>query len=352
MLLIIYCLFRPRKGDIWKLLDYACRLCLELGFHREPDIAMPLAQQEQQRYTFWSLYSIERIIGQLFGRPSDLPESMISTELPIVLSIPQSVHDVELHTLVQTRHHYQLVYLRSSIFSDMYLAEHVHGQRPLSWYQDKLRPILDWYRRSKSDLSTSTTVASLTCTVAFHSTILFVFQPLVLEALAYKNTSKPSQSKVAQTAFNVPAEIFKSATCLVEIYEEILMAHRKTILGSYPITFMSAHYIFTASMMILAYCILSMDDDMVFQSVIDGACPEFIEETAHIHLDDVLRISNSCLMLLAFCAEKWPGMEGMRDTFRGLSDQVIGRRLRTSLGKTAAGLTQSTIGALSVVEEV
>jgi hypothetical protein len=257
---------------------------------------------------------------------------MISTELPIILSLPQSVHDVEIHTLVQTRHHYQLVYLRSSIFSDMYLAEHVHGQRPLAWYQAQLRPILDWYRRTRSDLSTSTTVASLTCTVAFHSTILFVFQPLVLEALAHKNTFKQSQSEVAQTVFNVPDEIFKSATCLVETFEEILMAHRKTIHGSYPITFMSAHYIFTASMMILAYCILSMDEEMAFQSVIDGACAEYIEETAHVHLDDVLRISNSCLMLLAFCAEKWPGMEGMRDTFRRLSDQVIGRTLRRNLG--------------------
>lgn len=45
LLLIVFCLFFPRKGDVWKLLDYACRLAIELGYHTEERAQ---AQQGQQ----------------------------------------------------------------------------------------------------------------------------------------------------------------------------------------------------------------------------------------------------------------------------------------------------------------
>lgn len=56
LLLTIFCLFYPRKGDIWKLLDYACRLTVELGYHTESnmnDVIENDAQMKLRRSTFW-----------------------------------------------------------------------------------------------------------------------------------------------------------------------------------------------------------------------------------------------------------------------------------------------------------
>lgn len=56
LLLTIFCLFNPRKGDIWKLLDYACRLTVELGYHTETEgdgIAEDERQRKLRRSTFW-----------------------------------------------------------------------------------------------------------------------------------------------------------------------------------------------------------------------------------------------------------------------------------------------------------
>jgi hypothetical protein len=65
LLLIVLCLFYPRKGDLWKLLDYACRLSIELGYHTELDIENENEDQRNlRRSTFWRLYAIERIVGQ------------------------------------------------------------------------------------------------------------------------------------------------------------------------------------------------------------------------------------------------------------------------------------------------
>jgi hypothetical protein len=333
MLLIIYCLFRPRKGDIWKLLDYACRLCLELGYNREPDIHLPVPQQEQQRFTFWSLYTIERIVGQLFGRPSDLPESMITTENPMS-TLPACLDDdASSHQILQTCHHYRLVYLRSAIFSDVYLMSNEPFERDLIYYQDRLPKILDWYQQSREDISVAITVSSLTCAVAFHSTILFLFQPLVMDALSRSRTAQCSTATAtpSQSSYRIPAEVFTSACRLIELYEEVLRAPRESVLGQYPITFMSAHYIFMASLMVMAYCMLYTDGSVSFPSVIGDSCPAYVADTSHIHLKNVLQISNSCLILLTFCAEKWPGMGGMRDVYRQLSDQVLKQILRLGL---------------------
>ncbi|EXJ81536.1 hypothetical protein A1O1_07600 [Capronia coronata CBS 617.96] len=326
MLLIIYCLFRPRKGDIWKLLDYACRLCLELGYHNEPDPSLPVAESEQQRNMFWSLYTIERLVGQLLGRSSDLPEGVIAARYPIsaTVSIQDSNPDGMAIRWRQAGHQYRLVHLRSGLFTEMYLSHTDDVRHDLAWYQQRLKGILDWYSQSRDDMR-DRTVGSITCTTLFHSTILFLFQPLLIQALQDTRArgQETAASQSVQPPLILPVEIFLSACRLVEIFEQIITSPQNSDFGTYPITFMAAHNIFRASIMIMAYCILLLDGRVSFDRVIGEACPDYQEETAHILVDNVLQVSNSCLVLLTFCAEKWPGMSGMREIYKQLSDQVL-----------------------------
>ncbi|KAI1609779.1 hypothetical protein EDD36DRAFT_55877 [Exophiala viscosa] len=326
MLLIIYCLFRPRKGDIWKLLDYACRLCLELGYHNEPAPTMSMAESEQQRNTFWSLYVIESMVGQLLGRSSDLPEGVIAAKWPLSATISTQDSDPDDLALRwrQAGHQYRLVHLRSGMFAEMYLNDKDDLRHDLAWYQERLTKILDWYLQSRDNIL-NLAVGSLTCNISFHSTILFLFQPLLVEALRTTRANSPASAtpESVQPPPTLPVEIYTSACKLIEIYEQIITSPRNSDYGIYPFTFMSAHNIFMASIMIMAYCILRLDASVSFMRLVGTACPAYEEATAHIHVDNVLQVSNSCLILLTFCAEKWPGMSGMREIYRQLSDQVL-----------------------------
>ena len=74
MLLISFSIFYPRKGDVWKLLDYACRLSVELNYHMETNDQFEDEKSRlKRRSMFWGLYTLERTIGQHFGRPSGPP---------------------------------------------------------------------------------------------------------------------------------------------------------------------------------------------------------------------------------------------------------------------------------------
>lgn len=320
MLLIVYCLFRPRKGDIWRLLDYACRLCLELGYHTESGSDICLHDREQQKKIFWSLYVLENIVSQLFGRPSDFPDAIVTAEYPASSPMGSAeLSAVETQSLF-TVQHWRLVSLRSELFTELYLPNGA-ANRDTSWYQTRLNTLDAWYAES-IDMVALAGVGELTCTVAFHATILFLFQPLVVDFLC-----RPTDSKTPSGWMEfVPEEIFLSAGRLVEVYEEIVRAPRNGVLGTYPMTFMSAHYIFLASMMIQAYCLFYLDGNTTFQRTIVD--PKYVQETKNIDLENICQISNSCLILLTFCHEKWPGLVGMRDVYRQLSDQLLKRVLQ------------------------
>ncbi|KKY16860.1 putative isoflavone reductase family protein [Phaeomoniella chlamydospora] len=304
MLLIIYCLFRPRKGDIWKLLDYACRLSIELGYHTEQgpaEIEEEVTVQEKRRSTFWSLYTIERIVGQIFGRPSDLPETIFTTKYPDVAGAIELEGD-EVAQRFSAAHHYRLVYLRSEIYKEIYLPSSPPVY-PLEWYESRLSPILDWYRRTKTTKPEEQLegVGTVTCSVAFHSTVIFVFQPIILHLL---RKTRDGEQRQFHTPELFPEDGFYSACRLIQVYDKVVRSREDSILGTYPMTFMSAHYCWIAAMTIMAHCLLLLDGRLTPKRLVTD--PRLLQETSSISLNNIFDISGSCLTLLMFCAEQWP----------------------------------------------
>ncbi|OQU98976.1 Fungal Zn2-Cys6 binuclear cluster domain-containing protein [Cladophialophora immunda] len=320
MLLILYCLFRPRRGDIWKLLDYACRLSIELGLHSEPtgSAEQDSEAQETRRNTFWGLYIIERIVGQVFGRPSDLPEAMFTTRLPTITDRNSTVGvlgDEQVQEF-SAAHHYRLVYLRSQLYRDLYLPSDP-PEHPLSWYASRLAPIMSWYRQMKTNNPEESLsgVGTLTCGVAFHSTIVFLFQSVILRHL------EQTRDRTASIVGEFPIDSFYSACRLIQIYNKVTGARADSVLGTYPLTFMGAHYCWSAAMTIIAHSLLVLDGRLVPKRLITDV--ELLKEG--IQLNNIVEMSNSCLVLLQFCAEQWPGMLGMVDVYKSLAHNIIPR---------------------------
>lgn len=311
LLLILYCLFHPRKGDIWKLLDYACRLSVELGYHTE----LPLDQESSRdmalrRSTFWSLYTIERIVGQIFGRPSDLPEQIITTEYPGIL-VTGSPTDQASVQIFSAAHHYRLVYLRSEIYREIYLPTNP-PDHPLEWFIERYFSLLSWYEDVQMN-ETLAGVGTSTCNVAFNSTIVFLFQPLLLRALSSNKDTSAEQVFVSES--------YSCACGLIRTYENIMRAPDDTALGIYPMTIMSAHYIYLAGLTIMAYAQLSIEGRVRILGPLTQGNSERIPQP--MDYSDIFHMSNSCLVLLTWCAQTWTGMSGMANMFRRMSEILL-----------------------------
>jgi hypothetical protein len=326
LFLSVYCLFFPRTGNIWKLLDFACRLSIQLNYHVENHANLELERENAtRRDMFWTLYSIERLLGQYYGRPSDLPGSLISTEHPTTfpaacLAHPDNDAAVQAFT---ARHVSRLMYLRGELYTDMYLQTDPQEQvRSLDWFVNRYFELHQWYQEVEPFIDT-VGCGTVTCQVSFHSAIIFLFQPLILKALSGPVPSAGSAGIAPKSPEPIPSESFYSACELVRLHDRILRASENSSLGNYPMTFLSAYSIWLAAMTLMAHCLLTIDGYVETLSPLIDVAPAPRTEKLLYGRNDIFGLSNMCLVLLGWCGEKWPGMGGMTDAYRRLSQQVL-----------------------------
>jgi Fungal specific transcription factor domain len=321
LLVILFAMFYPRKGDIWKLLDFACRLSVELNYHCEPNDEFEDEKSRlKRRSIFWGLYTIERTIGQHFGRPSDLTEEIITAEYPAVLNEPTS--DPLVFQFVLSSHYCRLTYLRSEIFRELYLPA-AAPSLPRTWYEQKLDHILAW-RRELHFLDNVVGVGNLTCEVGFDSSICFLFQPLVLRALA----ATKERMLASDTNELIPRESYQSACKVVDHYNKVFSGAENTPYGQYPITLVSSQYVHQACLTIMAHCLLAIDGRLpvfTFSLELSGN----VEGPLDFH--GIYEICATCLVLLNTLGQRFPGMVGIFDVFRNLQDKVLPVMIRSGL---------------------
>ncbi|KAL2434774.1 hypothetical protein ABEF95_007057 [Exophiala dermatitidis] len=369
MLVIIYLLFRPQKGDLWLHLESAVRLAIELGYHREDaPFAETPKQKAQRSRTFWTLYRLDHMVAETYGRPTDDLEAISTIELPHPTAVSStSPRDVsmahphphphppsaaaapaaDLSSLLAL-----LSYIRSSIFKTVYLPSGVWGAgAPVTlddtYYKIQLDEIEQWRRQTGTtatvNTGATTNVTSLACTIAYHSSVLFLFQKSMLFALSKLTEDSTVESvggygKVFHVA-SVAVQSFASAIALIDCYEALILSDDSELFSNYPVTFVSAHEIYVASLTFVAGCFCLLDgriklEDLstgqqglhtttrtkqswVFQTGIRGQDTRAERERPLHH------ISASCIALLTWCTFQWPGMSGMLEIYRELSSEVL-----------------------------
>jgi hypothetical protein len=323
LLLILFTLFHPRKGDLWKLLDFACRLSVELNYHSEPnDEYEDEKSRKRRRGIFWGLYCIERTVGQHLGRPSDLNEEIITAEYPAALS-EAAMADPDKLQVILTSHYYRLTYLRSEIFREIYLPA-VAPSLPRIWYEQSVESMIAW-RRELQFIESSLGMGSMTCDMGFDTSICFLFQPLLLRALAATKETMlgPETTEV------IPRESYHSAVKVVEFYNKIFRGSEGSSWGLYPITMISAHYIHQATITIMAHCLLAIDGRLPvvsFSRELSG------DVEGPVDFSGIHEISGTCLILLNTLSKKWAGMVGIQDIYKSLQAKVLPIMMRSGLG--------------------
>ena len=413
LLLVNFACFYPRKGDLWKLLDFACRLSVELNYHTEPNndnniVFETERAKKERRSIFWGLYCIERTVGQHFGRPSDVTEEIITAEYPETLQtlrpLPQppsplhpstpghigrtsGVGDSSEDQFIFTSHYYRLCYLRSEIFRDLYMPA-TAPDFPRSWYESQLENLLSWKSElqfaigNEDLLAAASGMGGLTCHVGFEASICFLFQPLLLRALAGTSTidraqgpnahehpqtqsqnqfqprptfqedrngsaaipatdSNPNQPSTDHQATDIvlPRESYTSALCLISFYVDLFRSPEHSPQGMYPISIVSAHYVYTGCLTYLAHVLLSLEPSsfkyldftrdlskplqVIHENGGDGAIPKAVSPSEVVDPRAVQRIAEDCLFVLGRVAELFPGTVGMYDICRRLAEKII-----------------------------
>lgn len=321
LLIVLFVFFYPHRGDVWKLLDYACRLSVELNVHCEPNDEFEDERSRQRRRSiFWGLYSLERTFGQHLGRPSDLAEEIITAEYPANLTTAPVDQSYLQQMLVS--HYYRLIYLRSEIFRILYMPA-ISPDLPRSWYEDRLFDFNLWRDETAGiiDHNDQVGMGTLQVEMGYNTSINFLFQPLILRSLAAIKDPEVVHAQGADLV--IPRESWDAAVSSIEFYDRVCHAPEGTPEGDYPVTIISMHYIHQATMTIMAHVLLAIDGRLplvAFTRDLDGHVQVEVTPIDFSHIYD---ISEACIRLLNHGASRWNGMVGFLDLYREMHDKVL-----------------------------
>lgn len=321
LLLVLFVFFYPHRGDVWKLLDYACRLSVELNVHCETNDEFEDEKSRQRRRSiFWGLYSLERTFGQHLGRPSDLAEEIITAEYPANLTSAPVDPSYLQYMLVS--HYYRLIYLRSEIFRVLYVPA-IAPDLPRSWYEDRLFDFNVWHDETAGLIGQPDSVGmgTMQVEIGYNTSINFLFQPLLLRSLAA--IKDPEALSGQDSDLVIPRESWDAAVRSIEFYDRVCRAPEGTPEGDYPVTIVSAHYIHQATMTIIAHVLLAIDGRLPLVSFSRDMDGHVQLEAPPINFGNIYEISDACLRLLNYGANKWNGMVGFLDIYKSMHDRVL-----------------------------
>jgi hypothetical protein len=81
--LVVHSILTPAETHLWTLLHVALAHCVEIGVHREePHEVEDFDHQQIRRYVFYTIYSLDRSISSIQGRPLGFRDETFNIQLP------------------------------------------------------------------------------------------------------------------------------------------------------------------------------------------------------------------------------------------------------------------------------
>jgi hypothetical protein len=352
-----YCLMNPQQGDVWKILNYACRLSLELGYHTEDPVRVEdESEQRGRRATFWALYTLERIVGQYFGRSSDLPETIITTEHPSPVVTGGPLSDCSL-----AMYHTQYAYFRAEIYRHLY-SPATMPELGVEWHQQKYIQLSAWHPAHLSVVNRDGN-AFQACLIGYHGAVTLLFQPLILHALSGAQKQQGSRGLVPpvdhpqcsatgpapRSPVSLPPEAYWSACSHIQAYHDVFHARQEDPRALYPVTIISAYGVYNSGLIIMAFCLLDLDDSLhlldptivsldlasprssAVQGAPTAASGSSPSSTRRDLYNNLCETTASCLALLTWLSQKFPSLIGMLNTYQALYVKLVPAMIRKGL---------------------
>jgi hypothetical protein len=212
LLLMVYAMHSPSSHfNAWNV-NYQCiAMVIDLGLQREPSRAASLSffQKEMRTRVFWVVYSLDRKLSTMMGRPiglrdeaCDLRVSILSnycetSVADLLVELPAQVSDDRLeqcHTIpnvleraghmVYAVHFFKLARINSEM---KYVLHSVNRETPsyaypavrdmLQWQESVGAQLADWYAAIPHSSSAQSDYGDLLCKTQYHTMNMLLFLP-------------------------------------------------------------------------------------------------------------------------------------------------------------------------------
>ncbi|KAJ0124485.1 transcription factor [Diaporthe amygdali] len=282
LLVAQYCCFASNLSGAWHFVGVASRLAVELGLHDERAVVTKLSQDEisQRRWLFWALYTLERNLCVIVGRPFSIPDEAIHTPLPDLAEADGS-RALALHLIKHRR-------LESEIYTTLNQKPPVNGAviDLLTWREGMRRRVIEWSNSAPTTTAPSTQLAP----TDIFSSILHI--DLVL--LYYPSASFPDPSE------NDILIVAQSASECISNYRR---AFRD---GQLRFFWRTTHNLFRSGVA-TAYCVHLNS----------------MHHYPDLNQADMIASINTCMSVLWAMVERYPPGSVYRDAFEVLSNSVL-----------------------------
>ncbi|KAH7146520.1 hypothetical protein EDB81DRAFT_650932 [Dactylonectria macrodidyma] len=301
--LITHSMLTPADVNLWTLIHVALAHCVEIGIHREVSLTNPddLPYQQIRRFTFFTIYSLDRSISSIQGRPLGFRDETFDIKMPDIeastamADCPMSPSFASAVTRYSV-HHWEL----DRIISDIKLLfYHLPGtslwfSTPLDppLHQNKTREMLaSWWERVSAENFSPTGLDSrqrqiwrLKLKIKYHSAMVMLFQP--------SQVLRTPDEESLQTCFN-------NASCILQDYQLLHDLH-------------GLHYGWRTVQSIFA-----AGATLIYSFWTSAAVRSNASTT------DLSRNLRTCSSLLTVGGEWWPSVKKGHASFGSLADLTI-----------------------------
>ncbi|KAF5021292.1 hypothetical protein F66182_6690 [Fusarium sp. NRRL 66182] len=321
LLLLIFTIHSPFvRLNVWYLNYHCLAALLDLGLQRNIGTrsGISLLEQEMRTRIFWVIYSFDRVIATMMGRPIGMRDEACELRMPIGLSDEQLTHADQQATqvsdeMVYAMHLFRAAKLNSEI---KYMANSIVRDSPRYaypqvvdihiWQRAMLQQIDEWASQIPGLDNPSDFYLRATCQLRYHGLRMLLLRPSPA-------IPKPSHEALVQCHQSAR----ESIQLFNQLYKKNLLVHSWTTFHGIVL-----------STITLMYCI--------------KVVPDIARSTDADSLMADLSIS---LSVLSATGEHWSGAKRSRDILDELGKSTVRYLRENSVGADSMGRSASRVTA-------
>ncbi|KAL6925317.1 hypothetical protein FSHL1_002562 [Fusarium sambucinum] len=305
LLLLVFTMHSPSvRLNVWYLNYHCIAALLDLGLQRNisAGAGISLLEQEMRARIFWVIYTFDRVIATMMGRPIGIRDEACELRMPIGLSDDQLATPYQqttemssemafaIHLFKAAKLNSEIKYVAQSIVRDSPRYAYPRDVDINDWQTTMLHQLDEWASQIPSQDDHSAIYLRTTCQIRYHGLRMLLLRPS-------PGIPKPSNEALVQC--------HKSARESIQLFDQL---YKKDLLIHSWTTFHGL----VLSTITLLYCI--------------KVVPDIARAT---EVDGLMADMSISLSVLSATGEHWSGAKRSRDildelgksTIRHLSDQ-------------------------------
>ncbi|BCS05495.1 Zn(II)2Cys6 transcription factor [Aspergillus luchuensis] len=330
LLLMVYALHNPSTNvNIWNL-NYQCLASvIDLGLQRDvrasPSLGISLLDQEIRTRIFWVVYTLDRAICTMMGRPIGIRDEACEMRSPLDIPDTDLVDPVSnrnesqespshmshsIHLFKLAKMNSEIKYVMHSIQRDVPSYAYPPVRDIFTWQRDMIERLKDWKSTIPQESTSGGDVMAKLCKTRYHETMVLLLRP------------SPAIPNPSEEMLDL---CFHQAVDLLQTFGDIYRT------GSLLYSRLLVHSVFLGALALL-YCIWKLQ-----------------RTTAKVRVDELMSSLTMAQNILSSIGEHWSEATRARDCIDELSRVTIERLLRTQSTvelHTEADRTQSRSGGM------